>query len=157
MRVILVILIFAFNSPSSSGQDSMMKIASDIMSLTSDYNLAWESLDMDSVATFHSEDFIYYWRGVLSVSNNKEFLEEYRKIMSDAAEWSMDYDNLQVQVLDENNAVIGFDVTDTRFILKDGTEYEYGIGAMSYFWHRRDGEWKLVHIHESAKEESAEH
>ncbi|MDX1685506.1 MAG: nuclear transport factor 2 family protein [Saprospiraceae bacterium] len=138
-------------------QESMMNIANDIIGLTSDYNMAWESLDMDSVATFHSEDFTYYWKGSLSVTSNKAFVEGYKKIMSNAAKWTMYIDNLQVQVLDENNVIIGFDISETELILKDGTELDYGIGAMTYFWHRRDGEWKLVHIHESAKEKDTEH
>ena len=71
--------------------------------------------------------------------------------MSDAAEWVMYIDNLQVQALDTNNVIIGFDVTETKLVLKDGKEYDYGIGAMTYVWHRRDGDWKLVHIHESEK------
>lgn len=156
MRYLLILLILTFLNLTAIAQDAMMKVANDIIGLTGDYNMAWESLDMDSVASYHSEDFTYYWHGSLSVSNNKDFVEEYKKIMSDAAEWTMYIDNLQVQVLDDNNAIIGFDISETSFVLKDGTEYDYGIGAMTYFWHRRDGEWKLVHIHESGLDKENE-
>ena len=49
------------------------------------------------------------------------------------------------------------DAAVTSFILKaesvglDGTISNHGSGALTYVWNKINDEWKLIHIHESAK------
>lgn len=126
--------------------------------MTNHYNKVWETVDMDSVATYYSDDFKYYLHGYLTAGSNKEFVKEYKRIMSTTKEWSMEIANLDVQILRENTAVLEFNSTNSYLLTIDNKEFDYGIGAFTYIWNRTNGIWKLVHIHESAlKEENNEH
>lgn len=129
------------------------EIEKEIIEITKTYNSVWETIDMDSVATYHSNDFKYYWHGNLTAESNEVFVKEYKRIMSTTKEWSMEVDDLDVQVLDENTAIVGFTSTSSHLITKDNQEFNYGIGAFTYVWNKKNGIWKLVHIHESALEE----
>lgn len=129
------------------------KIREEVISITHAYNKEWETVDMEKVAAFHTEDFKYYWHGTLSAGSNAAFIENYNDIMSTTKEWSMEIDDIEVQVLDRNAAVISFIITDTHLITTDNQPFDYGTGAMTYVWKRVEGVWKLAHIHESPKDQ----
>ena len=151
MRYLLYIALTILTSCQTTFDKS--EIEQEIIDMTNLYNRVWETVDMDSVATYHSDDLKYYWHGYLAANSNQEFVKELKRIMSATKEWSMKIDNLDVQVLDENTAIIGFNSTSSHLITNDNQEVDYGIGAFTYVWNRTNGVWKLVHIHESALEE----
>jgi hypothetical protein len=126
-------------------------IVKEILTLTKEYNGAWDKLNMETVAKFHSDsNFRYYRYGTLAVSSNAEF----RKM---APEWMKETKSLEtiefsepvVQILSNNIAVIGFKGA-ARAVLKNGTE-EIDSGAVTYVWQKINNQWKIVHIHESKK------
>lgn len=151
-KLIIVLLVLTACSAPNFDESEIRK---QIMDVTQAYNLAWETLDMESVAQYHSDDFHYYWRGQLSVGTNAEFLEAYPEIMATTKEWKMTVLNPTVQVLGKDAAIVAFSV-DTHLIATDGSVFDYGSGALSYVWNRINDEWKLAHIHESAKDKESE-
>jgi hypothetical protein len=55
-----------------------------------------------------------------------------------------------VQVTNKNGAVASF-ILKAESVGLDGTVSNHGSGALTYVWNKINGEWKLIHIHESAK------
>ena len=55
-----------------------------------------------------------------------------------------------VQVLAIDAALIGFTAI-AELITIDDKVLDIGTGAYTYVWKKIDGQWKIVHIHESAK------
>ncbi len=62
----------------------------------------------------------------------------------------MKVENPAVQVLAKDAALIGFTAL-AELITLDNKVLDVGTGAYTYVWKKRDGQWKIVHIHESAK------
>jgi ketosteroid isomerase-like protein len=42
-------------------------------------------------------------------------------------------------------------LSNAESIGHDGSVSNHGSGALTYVWNRIDGDWKIVHIHESTK------
>ncbi len=119
-----------------------------ISDLTDTYNKVWETLDMDSVAWYHTDDFHYWDAGKMVAGNNEEFVAVLNEILSTTGEWSMKVGPYSIQST-EDVAIVSFEVTDATLKLKDGSDYDYGLGAFTYVWKKEDGLWKVAHIHES--------
>ena len=148
---LIIITVFLFSTISCKQEVPEEAIAKEIVSLTKEYNGAWDKLNMENVAKFHSDSsFRYYRYGALAVSNNEEF----RKM---APMWMEGIKNLEavefsdpvVQVLSENAAIISFKGV-AKVVLKNGNE-ELESNTATYVWQKRNNEWKIVHIHESKK------
>lgn len=63
---------------------------------------------------------------------------------------SLTFDNVKIDVIDANNAVLVNEYT-AEVVLKSGNTVT-ASGAGTQVWSRRTGEWKLVHVASSAKE-----
>ena len=119
-----------------------------ISDLTDTYNKVWETLDMDSVAWYHTDDFHYWDAGKMVAGNNKEFVAALNEILSSTDVWSMKVGPYSIQST-EDIAIVSFEVIDSNLKLKDGSYYNYGLGAFTYVWKKEDGLWKIAHMHES--------
>jgi len=135
------------------GQDvsETEEIAREIQAITNEYNQTWETIDMHKVAEFHSDSTFRYYRNMkLSVSSNKEFRQVYPEILKGTKSFKIKMENPVVQVLCKDAAIIGFTAL-AELITRDGKVLDVGTGAYTYVWKRINRQWKLVHIHESAK------
>ncbi len=143
---------FIFLSLHLYGQTAReQKTVQEILAITKRYNQTWETLDMNKVAQFHSDGSFRYYRNMkLSVESNEAFKQVYPGYMKDAKSWKMEVSNPVVQVLSKNAAVIGF-TGKAELITKDNIVMDSGTGAYTYVWQKINGQWKIVHIHESAK------
>ena len=150
--IILAIICVQISGIFQSGYLDADMIRKEIIAMTNAYNKTWETVDMEKGAAWYSEDFKYYWHGTLTAGSNAEFIKNYKEIMSTTKEWSMEIDEIEVQVLGRNAAIIGFIITSTHLITTENQPFDYGTGAMTYVWKRIDGDWKLAHIHESPKD-----
>jgi len=146
---LLLIPVFTFSQKQTDKEDQ--NIANEIIDMTRKYNGAWDTLDMNEVAKFHSnKSFRYYRHGSLAVGSNEEF----RRV---APEWmketktltEIEFNDPIVQVLSKDTAIIGFKGV-AKVLLKDGKE-ELESGAATYVWQKIGKEWKIVNIHESKK------
>lgn len=153
MRVLALLLVLVFGSV-AFGQDNR-SVRDEIVAVTEAYNEAWETADMVRVSNFHVPDFRYWWHGRLSAATNEEFITEYTRIMSTTKEWSMETGGMDVQVISPEAAIVSFVATSTHLITTEGQSYDYGVGAFTYVWQKLEGEWKLLHIHESAPDENS--
>ena len=127
------------------------KIVEEILSITEKYNKTWETLDMEKVALFHSDSSFRYYRNMRSgIKSNDDFKKLMPQYMNFIKSWKMEISNPVVQVLSENVAVIGF-IGKAEMIDKDNKSSDAGSGAYTYIWKKINGEWKIVHIHESTK------
>jgi ketosteroid isomerase-like protein len=126
------------------------QIRNDIIDITKHYNKVWETLNVDSIAQFHSDaNFAYYWHGGLASDNNDQFRKLFSSILSGTKEWSMKTEQPLVQVINENAAVISF-TFQAQSTEMDGKKSNES-GALTYLWNKVNDKWKLIHIHESAK------
>jgi ketosteroid isomerase-like protein len=127
------------------------KIVEEILSITEKYNKTWETLDMEKVANFHSDSSFRYYRNMRSgIQSNNDFKKLMPQYMNVIKSWKMEVSNPVVQVLSENAAVIGF-IGKAEMIDKDNKSSDAGSGVYTYVWKKLNGEWKIVHIHESTK------
>ena len=127
------------------------QIVEQILFTTEKYNKAWETLDMENVAQFHSDGSFRYYRNMkLGVSSNDEFKKQMPKHMNALKSWKIEVSNPVVQVLDRNAAVIGF-TGKAEMVTKDNKVSDFGTGAYTYVWKKVNDEWRIVHIHESTK------
>ena len=106
---------------------------------------------MDDVAKFHSENsFMYYRNMKLSDSSNAAFRINTVNIFKTTKSWKLKESEPVVQVLSKNAAVISF-TGMAELITIDNKILDIGTWAYTYVWNKIKGEWKLIHIHESAK------
>lgn len=127
------------------------KIVEAILSITEKYNNTWETLDMEQVAKFHSDMSFRYYRNMGSgIKSNDDFKKLMPQYMNVIKSWKMEVSNQVVQVLGKNAAVISF-IGKAEMIDKDNKSSDSGSGAYTYVWKKLNGEWKIVHIHESTK------
>jgi hypothetical protein len=68
---------------------------------------------------------------------------------------TIEFSDPVVQVLSKNIAVIGFKGI-AKIILKNGKE-ELESNTDTYVWQKINNKWKIVHIHESTKQEVQKH
>lgn len=132
-------------------------LADTILALTDVYNAAWEALDPEAILRFHSDDFRYYWRGSSAGMSSKAAFERVLRdeILPGMRKWSAEVIDPQVEMLGRDGAVVSFEFTseaeDTA-----GEPFDYGAGALSYVFERRDEGWPIVLIHESDLPEPAD-
>lgn len=143
-----LLILFMISCTQSKRNDAQVR--SEIIDITKKYNKAWETLNVDSIAEFHSDaNFAYYWHGELASDNNEQFRKLFSSILSATKGWSMKTAQPLVQVINENAALISF-IFQAQSTDKDGKSSNES-GALTYLWNKAGNKWKLVHIHESAK------
>jgi len=131
--------------------NELENITVEILEITNKYNKTWETLDMNQVAQFHSDSSFRYYRNMeLSVASNEEFRNIYPQYFIRTKSWKLETYDPVVQVLSSNVAVIGF-TGKAELITKDEKVLDIGTGAYTYVWKKINDEWKIAHIHESAK------
>jgi ketosteroid isomerase-like protein len=127
------------------------KIVEEILAVTNKYNQTWGTINMLKVAEFHSDSTFRYYRNMkLSVGSNEEFKKVYPQILKGTKSFTMKVENPVVQVLAKDAALIGFTAL-AELITLDNKVLDVGTGAYTYVWKKIGDQWKIVHIHESAK------
>jgi len=145
----LIILVLHISYGQTTNE--LENITVEILEITNKYNKTWETLDMNQVAQFHSDSSFRYYRNMeLSVASNEEFRNIYPQYFIRTKSWKLETYDPVVQVLSSNVAVIGF-TGKAELITKDEKVLDIGTGAYTYVWKKINDEWKIAHIHESAK------
>ncbi|MCF1713272.1 nuclear transport factor 2 family protein [Flavihumibacter sp. RY-1] len=153
MRTLSLFLFILLACRISYGQSEKerQQIVTEILTITDKYNKTWETVNMLKVAEFHSDNSFRYYRNMeLSVGNNEEFRKIYPQILKGTKSFKLQIANPVVQVLSPDAALIGFTAV-AELITHDNKVLDIGTGAYTYVWKKIDGQWKVVHIHESAK------
>ena len=149
--IFLVFLLSTYHFILGQTTNENQKIVDKILAITEKYNKAWETLNMEMVAKFHSDSsFRYYSNMKLLISSNADFKKLFPQYMNTTKSWKIEVSNPVVQVLDENVAVIGF-TGKAEMITTANKVSDFGTGAYTYVWKKIDEEWKIVHIHDSTK------
>jgi ketosteroid isomerase-like protein len=145
----LFILLLATSCAQKKSHESIQK---QIDEVTTQYNKSWETLDLEKIAAFHSaESFLYWSSGGLSCGSNEEFRNVFGNILPMMKTWTIkDISSYSVQVLGPDAAVASL-LLNAESVGQDGSVSNHGSGALTYVWNRIDGDWKIVHIHESTK------
>jgi hypothetical protein len=148
---IFIVIILACQVTSGQTNKEAEKIVEEILAITDKYNQTWGTINMLKVAEFHSDSSFRYYRNMkLSVGSNEEFKKVYPQILKGTKSFTMKVENPVVQVLANDAALIGFTAL-AELITLDNKVLDVGTGAYTYVWRKTDGQWKIVHIHESAK------
>lgn len=149
VALVIVLFVASCNNNSKGYNDSLIK--QKVLDLTSQYNKVWETLNVEKIAEYHSnESFIYYWHGSLASESNDHFRKLFPEILSTAKAWSMKkISQPLVQIINEDAVVISF-AFEAETTGLDGTKMNE-TGALTYVWNNINGQWKIVHIHESPK------
>ena len=151
-NVALVIFLFVASCNSNKNyNDSVVK--QKVLDLTSQYNKVWETLNVEKIAEYRSnESFTYYWHGDLASESNDHFRLLFPKILSGANAWSPKLTpQPSVQVMNRDAAIISF-AFEAETTGLDGAKM-HETGALTYVWNNINGQRKIVHIHESPKTE----
>ena len=147
--IVLVIILYTTSCSQNKYNESTIK--QEILEITSKYNKVWETLNVQKISEFHSnESFVYYWHGSLASSDNDHFKKLFPEILSSVKAWSIKKTSEPiVQVLSKDAAIISFTLEAEAIGLngKKGLE----PGALSYVWKKVDNNWKIVHIHDAPK------
>ncbi len=146
---VLAALVLISACSGQKGAGGKNDVAETILSLTNKYNAVWETLEWERIAPFHSNDIRYYWRGVLASSSQAEFKRHFHEdILTEIQGYSATTVDPHVQALGSDAGVVSFEFRG-QVVTPDGKTHDYS-GAMSYVFERREGDWKIVLIHESA-------
>ena len=148
----IITLFFVLIITSCTPKDSHEAIKKQIDSLTKQYNKTWETLNVEKIAAYHSnESFLYWGHGELQCTNNDKFRKAFSKILPMMRKWTVkETSHFSVQVHSQDAAVTSF-LLKAESVGQDGTISNHGSGALTYVWNKINGDWKLIHIHESAK------
>ena len=148
---IFIIIILTCHITYGQTDKETEKIVEEILAITDKYNQTWGTINMLKVASFHSDGSFRYYRNMkLSIGSNEEFKKVYPQILKGTKSFTIKIENPVVQVLAEDAAVIGFTAV-AELITFDNKVLDIGTGAYTYVWKKTGGQWKIVHIHESAK------
>ena len=153
MKSISIFILISLTCRIAYGQTDKetQTIVEEILAVTDKYNQTWGTIDMLKVAEFHSDSTFRYYRNMkLSVGSNEEFKKVYPQILKGTKSFKMKIENPVVQVLAKDAALIGFTAV-AELITLDNQVLDIGTGAYTYVWKKIEGQWKIVHIHESAK------
>ena len=130
------------------GTTTHAEIADILLSVSNEYNAAWEALDPVRIAKFHAEDFTYYRQGVIAAASPEEFQEMYHDdVATQITAYRADTSEVVVKTLAPDAGIVAF-LFRGEVTTPNGATHEYS-GALTYVFERRMGEWKVVHIHES--------
>lgn len=148
-NIFLFIILF---TTSCTHNDSNEAVKKQILDLTTQYTKTWETLDVEKIAAYHSnESFLYWGRGELVCASNVQFRKVFSEILPMMRRWTVkETSRFSVQVHNKDAAVTSF-ILEAESVGQDGTVSNHGSGALTYVWNKINGEWKLIHIHESAK------
>ena len=148
---IFAVIILTCQITFGQSEKETKKIVEEILAITDKYNETWETINMFKVAGFHSDSSFRYYRNMkLSVGSNDEFKKVYPEILKGTKRFTMKVEDPVVQVLAKDAALTGFTAI-AELITFDDKVLDIGTGAYTYVWKKIDGQWKIVHIHESAK------
>lgn len=124
------------------------EVAATLLSITEAYNAVWEELDLEKISAFHADDFTYYRRGGVDSVSQADFLDAYHdNVATQITGYWAEATETRVKVLGPNAGLVAF-VFRGGVELPDGRKVGYD-GALTYVFERLDGEWRIVHIHES--------
>ena len=148
----IIFLLFLLVTTSCTRKDSTDLIKKKIVDLTKQYNKTWETLDVEKIAAYHSnESFLYWGHGELVCTSNVQFRKVFSEILPMMRKWTVkETSHFSVQVHTKDAAVTSF-ILKAESVGLDGTISNHGSGALTYVWNKINDEWKLIHIHESAK------
>jgi ketosteroid isomerase-like protein len=147
-----IIVFFLVVTSSCNHKNSQEEMKKQLIDVTSQYNKAWETLDVEKIAAHHSnESFLYWGRGEQVCASNADFRKVFGNILPMMKKWTVkDVSRLTVQVQNEDAAVTSF-ILKAESVGQDGTISNHGSGALTYVWNKISGEWKIIHIHESSE------
>lgn len=136
-------------SPPQLSPDQEAAVKEALLATTAEYNAAWEALDVDRISKFHAEDFTYYRRGVVDSQSNADFARAYHEnVATQISGYWASASETWVKVLGADAGIVAF-VFRGGVETPDGARHDYD-GALTYVYERRDGQWRITHIHESA-------
>lgn len=107
------------------------------------YHAAWEALDFEEVASFHTDDFEYLFFTDLEESDAfPDILSEFW--MAGVIEYEVNEDAFRVLIIEPDHAHVTLLVSD-RSIYQDGSVART-TGSMTYLL-RKEDEWKIRRLH----------
>src|SRR6188768_3677718 len=133
MKNIFLFLLLFTNS--CTRNDSYESVKKQILDLTTHYNKTWETLDVEKIAAYHSnENFLYWGRGELVCASNVQFRKVFGQILPMMRKWTVkETSSFSVQVLNKDAAVTSF-ILKAESVGQDGTISNHGSGALTYVW-----------------------
>jgi ketosteroid isomerase-like protein len=148
----IIFLFFLLVANSCAHKEYQEAINKKITGLTEQYNKTWETLNVEKIAGYHSnESFLYWGRGGLVCSTNVEFRKVFGEILPMMKKWTVkEISRFSVQVQSRDAAVASF-LLKAESVGLDGSISNHGSGALTYVWNKINGDWKLIHIHESSQ------
>lgn len=150
--VVLTILLGALGAGEVSAQATLSSedeaaIADTVLALTEAFNAAWQEMDPEHILQFYNDDLQYYWMGTQMASLEAFEGALHAYILPRTQSYRTEMVAPRVRVLGPDVAVVGF-LSRGEVVRRTG-ETEPIEGAVTLIFARQEGEWKIVHVHES--------
>lgn len=142
--LIASMLILATSCTAAEHADGPSPAPEDAVQAILDYHAAWEALDFDKVAAFHTDDFEYFFFTELVGA------DAFPAILSDVwmegvSEYQIDEADFRALLLPPDHAYVGLQFVD-RSIFEDGGVAQTE-GSMTYLLQHGATGWKVRRIH----------
>jgi uncharacterized protein (TIGR02246 family) len=128
-----------------SAADRKAALADTVQVLVQEWATAWSALKPEPYLDLYSEDVQFYYRGTRSP--RRTFVKQVRSLMEGYQTYRIEPGDPQIDVLAENAAVASFrykgQAVDTTGNARDVS------AAVTLVYQRRDGDWKIIQVHES--------
>lgn len=124
-------------------------LADTIAAVATQFGTAFARVNWQEMQPFLADDFQYYWVGEKIAGSRAEFEHIFhRYIAVEAREYSV------TTMREEQVMILGPDAAVTSSVFEGTATSPAGVaapvtGAVSVIYARRDGGWKVVHMHES--------
>lgn len=147
------------------GAGAETALADSLLMIARGFGAAFGDLSWERMNGFLADDFHYYRMGERIASSRTEFEHIFRQFILPTTrgysaelpgeEAARDEERADVAIFGRTAAVISFEFAGAE--TKVSGEVESIAGAVSYVLARRDGEWKIVHMHESGAPHEVDH
>lgn len=118
-----------------------------VLAKTLNWHAAWEHLEPNAVLAHYAPDLRYYWFGEVMPSLEAFKAALHRHIIPASYGYSLQPISPDIQVLSPTSAISSFLFNGT-VNRRNGTT-EPVAAAVSLVFEKRNGEWWIVHVHES--------
>lgn len=127
-------------------QEEINQIEKQTLRLAENWVNSWSGkVDPVKMMSNYHLDMKYVWRGVSPPGNYETSKTAAESMPSLNTYYQLIMSNIDLTIIDRNNAIVFFHFDD-----KNGSPY--GKGAVSLMMTKRDGEWKIIYVHESTIE-----
>jgi uncharacterized protein (TIGR02246 family) len=138
--------------PARLGPQREAALGDTLLVLAGEWTAAWNAMDPERMLRLHAGDGLFYWP--FGRDTAAEFEETLHREIIPNVRYSLEMLEPHVRVLGPDAGIVSFHLRGGEIAVRSGETRPYA-SAVSLVFHRRGGEWKIVHIHEGFEQQPA--